>query len=243
MTLVLGIDGGGSNLRVVLADDRLHIQQQGQGGSANPNVVGREASGQAIRTVISEILAAAQLSVDQIAGVGIGIAGASQPDFRDWLQQVLADVMPGAPLAISSDFEIALVGAHSKRLGVLVLAGTGSLAYGVNSKGDSALVGGWGYLLGEPMVAGQARVWRSRYLTCLGLNSREMSCNGCIKATGHECARSPNLRHWCWNMQQAEMQSPTILSPEARANSRWRCARCCIASRWNRCLSPSPAAC
>jgi glucosamine kinase len=149
MTYVLGIDGGGSNLRIVLTDERLNIHQQGQGGSANPNVVGREASGEAIRTVIHEILAAANLSPDQIVGVGIGIAGASQAGFKDWLQQVLADVIPDVPLAISSDFEIALVGAHGKRLGVLVLAGTGSLAYGVNSKGDTALVGGWGYWLGD----------------------------------------------------------------------------------------------
>jgi N-acetylglucosamine kinase-like BadF-type ATPase len=149
MTYVLGIDGGGSNLRAVLTDRQLSVLAQTQGGSANPNVVGREASGEAIRRVIRDILAAAQLSAKQIAGIGIGIAGASQPGFRDWLQQVLADVTPGIPLAISSDFEIALVGAHGRRLGLLVLAGTGSLAYGVNSRGDSALVGGWGYLLGD----------------------------------------------------------------------------------------------
>jgi N-acetylglucosamine kinase-like BadF-type ATPase len=148
-TYVLGIDGGGSNLRVVLTDAHLTICGQSQGGSTNPNVVGRDASGQSIREAIGETLASAGLSGEQIAGVGIGIAGASQPDFKVWLQQVVADVTPGAQLVISSDFEIALVGAHGKRRGVLVLAGTGSLAYGINSRGNTALVGGWGYLLGD----------------------------------------------------------------------------------------------
>jgi len=117
-TYVLGIDGGGSNVRVVLTDDHLTIRAQSQSGSANPNVVGWGAAGQAIREAMRETLASANLSGEQIAGVGIGIAGTSQPDFKAWVQQMVADVIPGAQLAISSDFEIALVGAHGRRLGV-----------------------------------------------------------------------------------------------------------------------------
>jgi N-acetylglucosamine kinase-like BadF-type ATPase len=49
----------------------------------------------------------------------------------------------------SSDMEIALVGANGERRGVLVLAGTGSVAYGVNDHGEAMQIGGWGYLLGD----------------------------------------------------------------------------------------------
>ena len=58
-------------------------------------------------------------------------------------------MVPQARIVPSSDYEIALVGAHGQRLGILLLAGTGSLAYGVNDAGESALVGGWGYLIGD----------------------------------------------------------------------------------------------
>ncbi len=149
MTFVLGIDGGGSTLRVVLTDAHLTVRGQSHGGSVNPNVVGQDIAGEAIRAAMKDVLLEAGLSPGQIAGVGIGIAGASQEDFKAWLAQIVAEVTPRAQLVASSDYEIALVGAHGERRGVLALAGTGSLAYGVNSKGDSALVGRWGYRLGD----------------------------------------------------------------------------------------------
>ncbi len=149
MTYVMGIDGGGSAVRVVIMDARLAVCGQSQGGSVNPNVVGREAAAQAIQSAIHSTLANAQMLQEKVAAVGIGIAGASQAHFKEWLHQVVARDLPGAQVIISSDYEIALIGAHGERRGVLVLAGTGSLAYGVNSRGETALVGGWGYLLGD----------------------------------------------------------------------------------------------
>jgi N-acetylglucosamine kinase-like BadF-type ATPase len=47
------------------------------------------------------------------------------------------------------DHEIALVGAHGIRRGVIVLAGTGSVACAINARGEWAQAGGWGYLLGD----------------------------------------------------------------------------------------------
>ena len=92
---------------------------------------------------------AADLLPDQIAAVGIGVAGAAAHHSAEWLRTVVAAVMPQAAIIPSADFEIALVGAVGKREGVLVLAGTGSLAYGVNAAHETALVGGWGYLLDD----------------------------------------------------------------------------------------------
>jgi N-acetylglucosamine kinase-like BadF-type ATPase len=58
-------------------------------------------------------------------------------------------VLAQAVVVPSADYEIALVGALGRRMGLLVLAGTGSLAYGVNSARQSALAGAWGYLVGD----------------------------------------------------------------------------------------------
>lgn len=152
----IGIDGGGSNLRVVVVDDDMHVVAQAARGTANPSAIGRDASAALIQDAIREAVAAALPSNDgasseqqSIAGVGIGIAGASSAYAETWLRGVIQGALPGVFVAPSMDNEIALVGAHGARRGVLVLAGTGSVAYAVNAAGQSAQAGGWGYLLGD----------------------------------------------------------------------------------------------
>lgn len=145
--LVMGIDGGGSGVRVVITTPDLAILGSGEAGSANPNSAGREAAAHAIQTAMHAALAAASLSPDDIAAVGAGIAGTTTA--RDWVRETLATIVPNAAQHVASDVEIALVGAHGERRGILILAGTGSVAYGINDEGESTQVGGWGYLLGD----------------------------------------------------------------------------------------------
>lgn len=145
--LWMGIDGGGSNLRVVITNNDLKILAQSQTETANPSIIGHNAAAQRIQLTISETLTQAGLSSSQIKGAGIGIAGAAHS--AGWLREVVSAVLPDSQTVPSSDFEIALVGAHGERRGVLLLAGTGSVAYGINGLGQSAQAGGWGYLLGD----------------------------------------------------------------------------------------------
>ena len=146
---VVGVDGGGSGVRVAVVTPDLAVIGEGRGRSANPSSVGRPLAAQRIRQALLQALSAAGLDAEQVAAVAAGVAGASGAHSASWLQEVINEVVPGAAVVASSDYEIALVGAHGRRLGVLVLAGTGSVAYGVNSDGESALVDGWGYLLGD----------------------------------------------------------------------------------------------
>ncbi|MBZ0283179.1 MAG: hypothetical protein K8L97_20755 [Anaerolineae bacterium] len=145
----MGIDGGGSNLRVVITDSELNNLAQSQNETANPAVIGYAASAERIQTTIIQTLAEADLSPSQISAVAIGIAGASAVHSTPWLREIISAVLPNSHIVPSSDFEIALVGAHGERHGVLLLAGTGSVAYGLDGAGQSAQVGGWGYLLGD----------------------------------------------------------------------------------------------
>lgn len=145
--LFLGLDGGGSGLRAVLADADLTLYGQAEGPAANPSTVGRERAAALIQEALRAALG--DHPPQAVAAVGIGVAGAAASHSADWLIQVVRTVLPQAQVAPSADYEIALVGALGQRLGLLVLAGTGALAYGVNAAGESALVGGWGYLLGD----------------------------------------------------------------------------------------------
>jgi N-acetylglucosamine kinase-like BadF-type ATPase len=149
MIYVVGIDGGGSTVRAVVMDENLSVVGQSAGGAVNPNLVGRAAAAGTIQTAVRAALAKTALTPEQIGAVGIGVAGADAAHSADWLRETVRDVLPGAVVAASSDHEIALAGAHGERRGILVLAGTGSLACGANSAGDYVRVGGWGYLLGD----------------------------------------------------------------------------------------------
>lgn len=146
----MGIDGGGSTLRVVIADADLnrkaYIERK---ETSNPSSVGRELAAKLIASAVESALQYAYLRPDDIVAVGAGIAGADPYRTGTWLDGVLRRMFPSSVVVPSSDYEIALVGARGERSGVLLLAGTGSIGYGVNMDGDAARVGGWGYVLGD----------------------------------------------------------------------------------------------
>ena len=75
------------------------------------------------------------------------MAGAAQA--REWLKNEFVSLFPKSRITVASDYEIALIGAHGKRYGILILSGTGSSACGINGLGESAHSGGWGYLIGD----------------------------------------------------------------------------------------------
>ncbi len=151
-TYVMGIDGGGSRLRVALLTPDLDPVAESGAETVSPAIVGPERARAMIQAAMREALACAGLQPRQVAAVGIGIAGAApchSASAIPWLRDVVSAVLPDALIVPSADYEIALVGALGERRGVLVLAGTGSLAYGVNEAGESALAGAWGYLLDD----------------------------------------------------------------------------------------------
>jgi glucosamine kinase len=149
MTHFMGIDGGGSNVRVAITTSAMAICAQSHGPAVNPSSVGRAQSAASIQAAMHEALTAASMNPDQIAAVAIGVAGAPAAFAESWLRETVAAVIPHTLIVPSSDNEIALVGANGERFGVLLLAGTGSVAHGINATGEWVQVGGWGYLLGD----------------------------------------------------------------------------------------------
>lgn len=143
----MGIDGGGSTVRVAITAADLSVIAQIDGDSVNPSSIGHEMAAARIQTAMRAALDAA--GGPSIAAVGIGVAGAMGAHSEPWLRATVGAVLPGVPVAASMDMEIALVGAHGARRGVMVLAGTGSVACAVGADGAWAQAGGWGYLLGD----------------------------------------------------------------------------------------------
>ncbi|MEO0560604.1 MAG: BadF/BadG/BcrA/BcrD ATPase family protein, partial [Chloroflexota bacterium] len=144
--LYMGIDGGGSTLRVgVYTASITRVNDTVVPLSVNPSVVDRALAQERIRTAVREMLDGLPGGASAIEAAGIGVAGADEYHARDWLIETLEAVLPSSHIVPSSDYEIALVGGRGERYGVLLLAGTGCVAYGVNRDGQARRLGGWGY--------------------------------------------------------------------------------------------------
>jgi N-acetylglucosamine kinase-like BadF-type ATPase len=62
---------------------------------------------------------------------------------------ILEELLPADRVILATDAEIALAGATRTGRGIIVIAGTGSIAFGRHEAGATARVGGWGYLFGD----------------------------------------------------------------------------------------------
>ena len=147
--LFMGIDGGGTKLRIAVTDADLRSLASIESSSANPSVIGHDRARPHIRHEISHALRQAGLQPREIAAAAVGIAGASNLHSEDWLLETVRPALPHALIVPSSDLEIALVGSLGQRQGILLLAGTGSAVHGVAPGGQRLQIGGWGYLLGD----------------------------------------------------------------------------------------------
>jgi N-acetylglucosamine kinase-like BadF-type ATPase len=143
---VLGVDGGASGTRCVIAHASGELLVRGTGGPSNPITVGVEAAVEAIMEAVDEAVESCGVGLFGVACMGI--AGALQPPVFGALRGRLA-VLDVERLEVISDAVIALAGATGCRSGVVVIAGTGSIAYGENEGGETARAGGWGWRLGD----------------------------------------------------------------------------------------------
>jgi glucosamine kinase len=85
----------------------------------------------------------------QVVSIVAGLAGAGRKDIREQAERVLRGCLPGVPLKVVTDADVALEGAFAGEPGIVLVAGTGSICFGKNHAGQTARSGGWGHLLGD----------------------------------------------------------------------------------------------
>jgi len=143
----LGIDGGGSKTRCLVGDKASVL---GAGSAAGSNVlrVGEACARNSLSGAIHEACVQAGISPREIARTCAGVAGAADDGVASLVQRLLIEVIGGA-IEVIGDMEIALESAFSDGIGVVVIAGTGSIAYGRNDRGDTARAGGWGRMVSD----------------------------------------------------------------------------------------------
>lgn len=144
----IGIDGGGTSTRGVLGDESGEILASAVGDSSNmlsrslPEVEGT------LRTLCQELVEKAGGTLAEVRAIFLGLAGADRPREKELLMRGLHDLCPGG-LVIDNDAITALYAGTWGKPGIVLIAGTGSIAYGVGAQGERYRVGGWGYLLGD----------------------------------------------------------------------------------------------
>lgn len=153
----LGVDGGGTHTRAEIyfapaapfedLSDRLI--GRGRADAANFLRVGLESAVSSIKKAVAEACREAEISPSQIAAACIGLAGVQHPKHHRQMLEALRAVLPVAEITLETDARVALAGATGLRPGVVVIAGTGSIACGINAQGEFARAGGWGPTMGD----------------------------------------------------------------------------------------------
>ncbi len=145
----LGVDGGGTNSRAVIVDETGAVRGEGRSAAANLLRVGLENAVNHILQAVNAACREAGIEVLQIAAACIGLAGVSQPDYHRQMLDALKAALPIPTVQLETDARVALAGATGNQPGVVIIAGTGSIACGINSRGRFARAGGWGPIMGD----------------------------------------------------------------------------------------------
>jgi N-acetylglucosamine kinase-like BadF-type ATPase len=145
----VGVDGGGTNCRAALADATGEVLGTGQAAAANLIRVGLDAAVAHIQQAVHEACTQAGINLIQISGACFGLAGVGNPQHHTMMAAALRVAFPQMHLLLETDARIALAGATDLQPGVVVIAGTGSIACGINARGQFARAGGWGPAMGD----------------------------------------------------------------------------------------------
>ncbi len=165
MPFFLGIDGGGTRTTAWLADENGHILARSVSGPANPLKVGFEAAQRGLLRATRLALRRAGLrssaaalcerrrqpaaagrrhSIPALDAVCVGLAGVDRPQVHRQLYAWLRRSIPARFHLLTSDAAIALRAAIGDSPGIIVISGTGSIAYGRDDHGRVLRSGGWG---------------------------------------------------------------------------------------------------
>lgn len=149
MSPVLGVDGGGTKTHVIVADPGGAILGVGVSGAANWEDVGMAAAGAAILSAIREALNRAGVKPEDMEASVFGLAGVDFASDELRLSSVPDSLGLGGPHRIVNDSLVALRAGTNRPWGVVVIAGSGSIAGGRNPDGEEFRTLGLGPIYGD----------------------------------------------------------------------------------------------
>jgi N-acetylglucosamine kinase-like BadF-type ATPase len=149
VSLVLGVDGGGSKTHALVADARGEVLGFATAGRSNWEDIGLEAAGAALAEAVGGALATAGVAPAELAASAFGLAGLDWDSDRPMLGGLVDPLGLGGPRRLENDSFIALRAGTSRPSGVVVIAGTGHVAAGRNPAGRTFRTFGLGPMYGD----------------------------------------------------------------------------------------------
>jgi N-acetylglucosamine kinase-like BadF-type ATPase len=209
MPLYLGIDAGGTKTDCAVSNGA-ELLGQSTGASAKLARVGKEKGRENLQSVIRQACEAAQVAPNEIQHVCIGMAGASLAEAVNWAQQTIRELIPDSTIYVAGDHVIAHRAAFGTSPGVLVISGTGSIAFGRNQAGETARAGGWGPSIsdeGSAFWVGREAVAQALHAFDLGTSNGLLTMIAdCWKVAPEEVIRMANVSE----PRFAELAGPVV---------------------------------
>jgi len=143
---VLGIDAGGTKTVCHLADEYGTLVSTARVGGANLQAAGELHVEKVIHDVMEEAIGDREIVP---AAICLGIAGVDRPDDSAVVRGIMRRIGFKARTLVVNDALVALEAGAPGAPGVVIISGTGSIAYGRNSRNEGARAGGWGHVLGD----------------------------------------------------------------------------------------------
>src|SRR3954451_17510097 len=143
---VLGIDAGGTKTVCQLANENGEVLAEARRGGANLQAVGELEVEKVLHEVMDEVIGDGDITP---AAICLGIAGVDRVEDAATVRGIMKRIGYKARVLVVNDALVALEAGAPGEPGVVVIAGTGSIAYGRNSRHEAARAGGWGYVLGD----------------------------------------------------------------------------------------------
>src|SRR4029078_252707 len=143
---VIGSDGGATKTVCLLADAQGAIVAEGRGPGANLHTAGELAVEQVLHQVMESALGDRDI---RPAAICLGVAGVDREDEARTVDAIMRRIARHSRVLVVHDALIALVGGAGDAPGIVLIAATGSIAYGRNARGEAARAGGWGHMIGD----------------------------------------------------------------------------------------------
>ncbi len=154
MKYLIGMDGGGTKTKCVLTDINLNPIYETTGGASNFLVIGTETVSETILNLVNECASSQNISINDIESIVLGTTGGGRRNDAELLEKKIFEdakrkSIPINKFRVDSDARIALEGAFSGKAGSILIAGTGSIMFGKDDKGEIHRVGGFGRYIGD----------------------------------------------------------------------------------------------
>lgn len=151
-SLIAGVDGGQTSTTAIIATSDGDVLATGTGPACDHLNVpgGLDRNRRAIHTALRSTAANANVAVGDIQAIGLGLTSAQRelgPVPR--IASIVREIAAPQTLWIDADIVSNLAGASGGKPGIVVIAGGGSIGYGVDDAGNEAIAGGMGYLMGD----------------------------------------------------------------------------------------------